>query len=167
MTVDAVSEMSGVAKSTLYRHFSSRDDLLLATVRESLPTPPEVEPELGFEANFRRALTTAARQLIDDDWGTMLLAVLMLRRTEPRMIELLDQDKAPKTALLMELLAMGEAEGIIEGPFDPELTVFSLFGPIAYASFAPGAVDATTLADHVADQFIAAHRPVGTSAPQV
>ena len=28
VTVDAVSERSGVAKSTLYRHFPSRDDLV-------------------------------------------------------------------------------------------------------------------------------------------
>lgn len=67
--VDTVVAESGVAKMTLYRHFPSKDDLVLAfmQLREELWTRGWVEAETG-----RRASTPAERLLaifdIFDEW---------------------------------------------------------------------------------------------------
>lgn len=57
--VDAIAEQSGVAKMTLYRHFSSKDDLIVAFLEDA---------HAGFEAWFDGAIAPAAgdpkRQLL-------------------------------------------------------------------------------------------------------
>ena len=53
VTVDAVSERSGVAKSTLYRHWGSRDDMLVDVVRSNLPEPEPIDVDQGFEPGTR------------------------------------------------------------------------------------------------------------------
>lgn len=37
VTVDAIVARSGVAKSTIYRHWDSRDDILVAVIESSAP----------------------------------------------------------------------------------------------------------------------------------
>ncbi|MDO9175716.1 MAG: helix-turn-helix domain-containing protein, partial [Actinomycetota bacterium] len=39
VTVDAVAERSGVAKSTLYRHWGSVQELLVDVMRANVPEP--------------------------------------------------------------------------------------------------------------------------------
>ena len=42
-TVDAVAAESGVAKSTIYRHFDSSDELLLASLAQTVGEVPDVD----------------------------------------------------------------------------------------------------------------------------
>ena len=52
LTVDEVADQSGVAKSTIYRHFGSVDELILAAVDELIPNNPA--PDTGsFERDLR------------------------------------------------------------------------------------------------------------------
>ena len=53
VTVDAIVARSGVAKSTIYRHWESRDEILLSVIEQCLPqlaTPPD---DLPFEPGKR------------------------------------------------------------------------------------------------------------------
>jgi len=68
VTVDAVAERSGVAKSTLYRHWSSRDELLVAVMRCHVPEMQSVDPGLGFEAALRTKMATAVQVFSDREW---------------------------------------------------------------------------------------------------
>lgn len=60
VTVDAVSDSSGVAKTTIYRHWTDRAHLLADTYRACLPRVPEPPPSLEPE----RALRFVVRQLV-------------------------------------------------------------------------------------------------------
>ena len=46
VTVDAVTRMSGVARTTLYRNFPSTDSLIAAAFRRLLPTPERPPADL-------------------------------------------------------------------------------------------------------------------------
>lgn len=53
VTIDAVCERSGVAKTTIYRHWPDRAHLLADTYRTCLPVVPHPAPELEPEATLR------------------------------------------------------------------------------------------------------------------
>ena len=57
VTVDAVAERSGVAKSTLYRHWESRSALLVDVLRTHRPA---WEPRLRTPGRFAFGLSIAA-----------------------------------------------------------------------------------------------------------
>ena len=47
------AERSGVAKSTLYRHWSSVPELLIDVMRANVPPPVSIDLGAGFEAALR------------------------------------------------------------------------------------------------------------------
>ncbi|MCO5314491.1 MAG: TetR/AcrR family transcriptional regulator, partial [Microthrixaceae bacterium] len=65
LTVDAIAERSGVAKSTLYRHWRSIDALVLDVFRAAVPPTVTPDPSATFEAALRDQVAAAARSLAD------------------------------------------------------------------------------------------------------
>src|SRR3954454_8695506 len=63
VTIDAVTRSANVARATLYRHFSSANDLLAASFMSLIPPPP-MPPE---EGTLRDRLTGAGSA-----WGESL-----------------------------------------------------------------------------------------------
>ncbi len=55
VTIDAIVARSGVAKSTIYRHWESRDDVLVAVIENCAPNLVAPDPALGFEHGLRIA----------------------------------------------------------------------------------------------------------------
>ena len=45
VTIDAIVARSGVAKSTIYRHWQSRDEVLLSVIESCAPQLPEPDPD--------------------------------------------------------------------------------------------------------------------------
>jgi hypothetical protein len=58
VTIDAVTKSANVARATLYRHFSSANDLLAASFITLIPPPP-MPPEHG---SLRERLTPSWRR---------------------------------------------------------------------------------------------------------
>jgi AcrR family transcriptional regulator len=68
VTVDAVAERSGVAKSTLYRHWNSRQSLLIDVMRSNVPEIAPPPPELDFERALRTLVHDVAATLVQPEW---------------------------------------------------------------------------------------------------
>ena len=58
MTIDAVTRSANVARATLYRHFSSANDLLAASFMSLIPPPP-MPPEDGSLRDRLTAIVVA------------------------------------------------------------------------------------------------------------
>jgi AcrR family transcriptional regulator len=61
VTVEAIVERSGVARSTVYRHWHSRNDLIVDTVNRVMPPAPDVL----FEGTLRERLRTLVEARVD------------------------------------------------------------------------------------------------------
>ncbi|MBB1028829.1 TetR/AcrR family transcriptional regulator [Dietzia sp. DQ11-38-2] len=132
VTVDAVTRVSGVARTTLYRNFPSTDSLIAAAFRRLLPAP---EPPPG-DAPVRDQLIqlcTSMTRLIQDAplqqsmWGWLAMGrgagdddeVGELRRG------VVDSYAAP----LHAILSAAESAGTLI-PGDRDLAVAQLAGPV-------------------------------------
>ncbi|MBI4935202.1 MAG: TetR/AcrR family transcriptional regulator [Actinobacteria bacterium] len=158
VTVDAVAERSGVAKSTLYRHWRSVDELLLAVVRANVPESVPADLASGFESALRSWVAHAVATLSAPDWPRVLSALLELRTTSPDMAALLESDIDEKLSAVDAILALGAAEGAIPAGLDARLVMQTLVGPIVLATLSGDQEHASSLADFVTARFLDSYR---------
>lgn len=164
MTVDAVAERSGVAKSTMYRHFPSRTELLVNVLRHNMPTLDLEVPEGSFEDAMRVVMSRAVASMDNPDWARMLPALMSLKNTLPDIRELTQADRECRLSLLRAVLARGIDEGLVPPDTDPTLIMNLLIGPLMFAAMNNELDGLNELADAVTEQFLASCR--FRSAPQ-
>lgn len=157
VTVDAVSDASGVAKSTLYRHWETRDDLLVDVVRSNIPDIAAPDASLDFEAALRSYLGRAAATVADPEWSRIVPAMMSLRTTMPDLAAMVDEDRSAKSDKLQGIIDRGIAEGSLPADIDVELVAHLLFGPIIFSALVGDSSEAGRLADFVVDRFIASY----------
>lgn len=164
VTVDAVSEASGVAKSTLYRHWSSRTELLIDVVKSNAHATERPDPELGFEAALRSLIASAARSFGAPEWVKIFPSVASLRTSIPELDAFFEADIADKKRALEEVLSLGVAEGVVDPGFEADNAASLLIGPLIFGALTlPNGGDSVDclrrLGDHAVDCFIKSHRP--------
>lgn len=157
VTVDAVAERSGVAKSTLYRHWSSVHELLLDVMRANVPPAAPVDLDGGFEAAFSAWVRQGVATLAAPEWARILPALLELRQHSPDMAELLEADFEDKLVTLTSILDLGVAEGRLPDGLDPRLVLQTVIGPLVLAALS-GGDDLAALAEFVVERFLASYR---------
>lgn len=158
VTVDAVSERSGVAKSTLYRHFPSRDDLLVEVLRHNMPALGLDLPDGDFESGLRLWLREAAGTMMDPQWARILPALMALKQTVPDIDELTEADRSVNLESLEAVLERGRVEGLLEADAEVDTILTLLAGPLLFAVLNDRAEELPDLAEEVADRFIASCR---------
>lgn len=155
VTVDAVAERSGVAKSTMYRHFPSRTDLLVEVLRHNMPTAHPDVPSGTFEASLRSLLRRLAADLATPDWGRIFPALISLKHTNPDVHQLTETDRAHHLDQLRTVLDRGIAEGLVTPSTDVVATMNLLVGPLVLAVLNNDTDRLPRLVDEIADRYIA------------
>ncbi len=158
VTVDAVADASGVAKSTLYRHWSSRDEMLVDVVRCNLPDDSEPDLSIGFEAALHAYVAGAADTLGDPQWSRILPALLSLRTSMPELAAMVEADRAAKSGALVAIVELGISEGALPPSVDAEDVASLMFGPLVLAAITDDHDRVRHLATYVVDRFIASYR---------
>lgn len=158
LTVDAVAERSGVAKSTLYRHWPSREALMVDVLRENMPCVPEFDAGLGFEAQLRGFLRQLANTFADPEWARILPALFALKQQVPEVGHLTDTDRQEKVAMLTKVLDSGVAEGLIPPGLDPLAVAATLVGPLMMCVLTGETDNVCDVADFTVDRFLDSYR---------
>lgn len=155
VTVDAVVARSGVAKSTIYRHWESRDELLLAVMESAAPFLHAPPGSLDFEAALRDLQGQLHAVFSDAEWARMLPALLMLKHHEEGLAHLQGRMHEAQSRVLAEVLDRGVAEGRLAAGYDVDEAGAHLVGPMLLKVLADGTVDAR-FAQRVVDRFLVA-----------
>ncbi len=155
VTVNAVAEASGVAKSTLYRHWPSRDEMLVDVVRCAVPVVAEPDLTGSFDVVLRDFMASAAAALSDPEWSRIIPALMSLRKTMPELAEIVEADREAKTATLRSILDLGIRSERIPTGLDPADVDKLLLGPLIFAALLDEHDRMVRLADVVVDRFLA------------
>jgi AcrR family transcriptional regulator len=161
MTVDAVVARSGVAKSTIYRHWPSRDDLFIAVIESHAPRLADPAPGTDVVDALRDAVHSVAASLADPDWARLLPALLSLRHHVDDVKALEERLEDRRDEVLSSLIERAAAEGVIEAGVDVPEAINQLLGPLVLAQLAESIPLDAGLADRTLDRFLAAYRPAG------
>ena len=81
-SVDEITRRSGVAKTTIYRHWPTRADLLRDAC-SSIGTPLEVPDTGSFEGDVTALLTSLAHLLRSEKWTSVLPSVIDAAERDP------------------------------------------------------------------------------------
>ena len=157
LTVDAVVARSGVAKSTVYRHWPTRDERVAAVFNHCAPDLVEPDPGLPFEAALRSLAYSMVDVLTDEHWRRFLPALMLLKSRMGEIRELEDEIKVQQTAVIRSVLQRGVGEGVLSPVAIEELdtTMTLLVGPFLMAALTDAVTVDRAFTDLVVSQFLA------------
>jgi AcrR family transcriptional regulator len=125
VTIEAVSAASGVAKTTIYRHFANRGDMLHAAI-DSLTQSPLPAPDVPTREKFRWVLDTARRSM-QDGLGLGGVAAL-LSEQDPEFTQSARAVITPYTEQLVELIGRAVAAGNVRADVDADAVLSLIVG---------------------------------------
>ena len=127
-TVDAVAASSGVAKTTIYRHFESSNELLLAALSETVGEVPDIDtgdPRADLIELLRQYVSMASqpglhqlftavmqRAATDDDFGRLHQGLIAERKLPLR----LAIQRAIAAGMIDPTIDLDLVAALLEGP---------------------------------------------------
>lgn len=160
MTVDAVVARSGVAKSTVYRHWATRDELVNDVFHHCAPLldlPAEDEP---FEQALRTLAYSLTEMLAEPSWKRLMPAIMLLKAEMGTMAELDHELKEQQFEVMVSVLQRGIDEGLLrpDALDDVNVTITLFAGPLLMAGLTETVPLDRAFADLTVDHFLAANR---------
>jgi AcrR family transcriptional regulator len=159
LTIDGVVARSGVAKSTVYRHWTTRDDLVADVFAEIAPNLEPPDPSLDFEAALRELVGHFAAMMSDERWRRVLPALMMLKLHDRHIAAVEQRISAEQTELCSTILQRGIAEGKLDPALDIDTLMALLTGPVLMAGLTSTTPLDQRFVDDVVDHFLAGARP--------
>jgi AcrR family transcriptional regulator len=129
VTADAVVRRSGVAKTTLYRHFGSTDGLVFAAVADSVTAhaPPDTGTLRGdLEAIHRRYLGVASSRQSRELFAWMVAKSIESAENRELFRRARVQPRGPTTVALQRAIARGE----VDADIDVDMAMHIIQGPL-------------------------------------
>ncbi len=157
LTMEGVAARAGVAKTTVYRRYRSRDDLALAVVIDMVrnvtggPDVGDVRAEL---VHILRATLDVLRTTL---MGRVMQGLVSELAVDPRLSEAFrEQVVALRITEVGHVLARGAERGQLRPDLDVGLVHELLFGPIYYRLFLSGEPLEPSFADRIVDAVLPA-----------
>ncbi len=130
-TFDAIAQQAGVARSTLYRNWATRDELLHDAIEEQAPFP--VAPsDAPASARLDAVLQEIAAALADSSWGAVLPAALAATDASPVLAEGYRSFMAGLRAALTTIISDGKKTGDLPAALDEEDFADAILGPLFF-----------------------------------
>ncbi|MCU1504238.1 MAG: regulatory protein TetR [Ilumatobacteraceae bacterium] len=159
LTVDGVVARSGVAKSTVYRHWATRDDLVADVFEHLAPQLDPPDPSLDFDESLRTLVQRLADILADDHWRRVLPALMMLKMHHGDVAQIEERISSEQIDVCGDVLRRGMAEGRIAADADVQTLLALLTGPLLMAGLTSVVPIDKVFVDRVVDHFLAGARP--------
>lgn len=134
VTMDAVAARSGVAKTTIYRRWANRDDLLLDVFRRfalGLELPPA---DLDPAERLRRVARQLAAQLADPGWQRALPALFGAAQHKQELAGLAERLDVHQHRVVRTVLEDAAAAGALPPGTDVGEALLRLVGPMLMAA---------------------------------
>ncbi len=146
-TIDEIAARSGVAKTTIYRHWPTKQALLIAAVRNCLeytPTPNTGDLRTDLVACFDSMVRASAGSRV----GKMLTSLLDGAARDPELDRLLRAYMVDRSLPLRTVLQLAQGRGELPADLDLHLAAALFIGPVTYRK--------TILREPLTDEYVEA-----------
>lgn len=164
-TIESVAARAGVAKSTIYRHWPDKLDL----IADAFETFHDHEvPDIQGAAPRERAellVRHVAQIVADSPFSACIPALIEGAERDPRLRAFHHRYSAARRQSLIDVIAGGIEAGDFPAGLDPELAALALLGPIFYSRLMSGAPFSPERAGELVDLVLADAPQEAGSAP--
>jgi AcrR family transcriptional regulator len=154
VTIDAIVARSGVAKSTIYRHWATRDDVLVSVIEGCAPQIEPPDESLAFEDALRALTADLVRMLNDPHWARVLPALLVLRTQKHGIADLEQRIEKRQEHAIDAVLRRGFDEGVLAPDVDVDEASALLVGPLLMANLMGKPTVDDAFCDKVVEAFL-------------
>ncbi len=130
-TVDEISRRSGVAKTTIYRHWPTRADLLRDAC-STLGTPLDTPDTGSFEADVNALMTNLAHILRSAKWTSVLPSIIDAAERDPDIADMYSKLQKGYSAPFETIIQRGLQKGELPPNTDRAMLIAALTGPLFY-----------------------------------
>jgi AcrR family transcriptional regulator len=132
LTIDDISRRSGVAKTTIYRHWANRSALVIdacSRMTDGAETPPDTG---SLEGDLRTILTNIADLLGTARWSSILPSIVDAAEHDPEFADIHRRIQHGHAAPLRVALNRAALRGEIPSTSDRDAMAAALLGPLFY-----------------------------------
>lgn len=152
-TIEGVARRSGVAKTTIYRHWPGRPALVLDAFDSALRPP--VDPDTGdLRSDLIELLGGLADALSESPAAGLMPALIEAAERDPEFAELHHRLATRRHAPALAALRRGRARGELPADSDPADLLDMLTGPLFHRRMFCGGRPDRRFAEHVVDQVL-------------
>ena len=130
-SVDEVSRRSGVAKTTIYRHWPARSELVIDACSQ-LTTEQHVPDTGSFEDDATAFLIGIADLLCTARWSSIVPSIVDAAERDPELAAIHSRIQLGHTAPLQEIIARAARNGELPTSTDSSTMIAALLGPLFY-----------------------------------
>ena len=132
LTIDDISRRSGVAKTTIYRHWTNRSALVIDACSR-MTDGQEAPPDTGsLEGDLRAILTGIAGLLGTARWSSILPSIVDAAEHDPEFAGIHSRIQRGHAAPLRAALDRAARKGEIPPAADRDAIAAALLGPLFY-----------------------------------
>lgn len=158
ITVEDIAAKSHVSKATIYRHWPSRDHILIDAINSLTSELPIPRTDLPFEQAIDAFVTELADAVNDRNRSGAHQALLILGRYNPTFAELHQRTHKRLVDAVDALVRQGIAGGRLASGTDSRIVAAQLIGPLLFAYF-ESTPPARELTAAVIEGVLRSHRP--------
>lgn len=163
-TVDAISERSGVAKTTIYRHWSGKPAIVLDALSRDMEPP--TDPDLGSVRDDLVALLVGfVDALSRGPLAALLTSMMEAAERDPVVARVHREEASARHQVVRDAVVRGIGRGELPVGTDADAVVAHVIGPVVYRRLVAGqhmdAADAAPLVDRTLRAFRASIAPTG------
>jgi len=133
VSVDEVSRRSGVAKTTIYRHWPSRESLLVDACAQ-LSSRPQA-PDTGTVRGDLEQLASQVAVRLRQPWATVMPSIIDAAERDKELAALQASIHSQMREAFVTVIKRGQARGEISKSQDCRELIATILGPIMYRRF--------------------------------
>jgi len=130
-SVDEISRRSGVAKTTIYRHWPTRADLLRDAC-STIGTPQNVPDTGNFKTDVTALVTGLAQLLRTAKWTSVLPSIIDAAERDPDIAEMYSKLQRGYSAPLETVILRAVGRNELPKDTDAAMLIAALTGPLFY-----------------------------------
>lgn len=131
VSVDAVSERSGVAKTTIYRHWPSRSALLLDACSQ-MSSRPQAPDTGSLKSDLEMMTAQVAQRLRTANWATVLPSIIDAAERDPDLAGLQARLHGEMRAAFRTIVERAQEKGELPRRVDSSEVIAAILGPLFY-----------------------------------
>lgn len=130
-TIEAISERSGVAKTTIYRHWDNKPEVVVAALHTMIRPP--VDPDTGdLRRDLQQLLDGLATALTDSRLAPLLPSLIDAAERDPEFAEVHERFASGRRRTVRRVLERGLERGELRPGVDLDEVMEHLAGPLFF-----------------------------------